>query len=131
MQVEDYLADLKKDMNKALSVIDVDGGVAMYRIAAKKSADLTLIPLRLFDTDDLKKLFTKVFAVLTIHGAVALRLPLAAVTTTQLDRIAYIVGTKVFTAREVRDISSGDRSINTAGVSVAEIGDLSALAVAI
>lgn len=129
--MEEFLTDLKKDMNKALSVIDVDGGVAMYRIAAKKSADLTLVPLRLFDTDELKNLFTKIFAVLTIHGAVALRLPLAAVTTTQLDRVAYIIGSKVFTGREVKDISSGDRSINTAGVSVAEIGDLSALAVAI
>lgn len=129
--VQEFIADLKKDMHKALSVMDVDGGVAMFRIASKKATDLTLLPVRLFSGDDLKALFSKVFAILTVHGAISLRLPIEAVTTTQLDRIAYIIGTRVFTAREIRAISTGDSPIGITGVPVAEIGDLTALAAVI
>lgn len=125
--VSEFLSDLKKDMNKALAVIDVDGGAAMFRIASKKSVELSLIPVRMFDVDEQRKLFSRIFTILTIHGAVALRLPLDAIATTQIDHIAYIIGTKLFTAREVKAISSGDCSVSDAGISIADMGDISSL----
>ena len=95
LQVETYLSDLKKDMSKALSVQDVDGGAAMFKIASKKAGDLSILPLRLFDGDDLTKLFSKILGILVLHGSIALKLPVEAVSTTQLTRIAYVIGTKV------------------------------------
>lgn len=129
--MDPFLSDLKRDMGKALEVMDVDGGVAMYRIASKKSVELSLLPLRFYDGDDLKRILAKILGIIILHATVALRLPTEAISATQLDKIAYIIGTKIFTAKEIKLLAGGEISFSNAGVSVAEVGDLSVLAAAL
>jgi hypothetical protein len=123
-QVEAFVYDAKRDMAKALKVVNIDGGASMYRIATKKVEDLCLINIRHISSEAAPSIFAQLHSTIVMHGSLALKMPVDDVSTKWQDRIGYCVGNKVFTAQELQSISSGAATLMQCGVFQSDLGDV-------
>ena len=123
-QVEAFVYDVKKDMAKALKVVNIDGGASMVRIATKKVEDLCLINIRHISSESAPAVFAQLHNTIIMHGCLALKLTVNDISANWQDRLGYCVGNKVFTARELQNISSGEATVMQCGVFQSDLGEI-------
>jgi len=106
--MKDMVDKLNTTIQKAVAVKDLDGGGAVYRTAQNKAVELKKFDLRIMAAAaedgelDTLSLFTILYNTMLLHASLALQCDLRTVDTEQGDVVAYNIGGRIYTARQVQ-----------------------------